>query len=131
MLAEATGAAFHVKTSGTSYLEALRVIAEADPYLLREILPVARNRFATDRRTYALSEGAGVPQDRMIADAQLAALLDDPGARQGLHVTYGAVLTHGRIAPALVHALETAADPYADALERHLTRHLLALDRAA
>ena len=105
----------HVKTSGTSYLEALRVVAATEPDLFRAILAVARARFDVDRASYELSLGAGVPVD---AD------LDDPGARQGLHVTFGAVLTHPDLGPALLATLDTHADAYADALERHLGRHL-------
>jgi hypothetical protein len=120
LLAEETGGVLHVKTSGTSYLEALRVVASADPELFREILAVARARFELDRASYELSAEAQVPP----ADGDLAALLDDPGARQGLHVTYGAVLSDARVGPALVATLNDAADEYARVLEVHLGRHL-------
>lgn len=108
----------HVKTSGTSYLEALRVVADAEPELFRAILDVARERFAIDRASYELSPAAGVPDH---AD------LNDPGARQGLHVTFGAVLSHPVVGPALLAALDTHAESYGGALERHLGRHLEAL----
>jgi hypothetical protein len=120
LLAEETGGAVHVKTSGTSYLEALRVVAEADPDLFREILAVARARFELDRSSYELSAEAHVPA----AADDLAALLDDPGARQGLHVTYGAVLSDPQVGPAVIAALNGAADEYARVLEAHLGRHL-------
>jgi hypothetical protein len=108
----------HVKTSGTSYLEALRVVRAAEPELWRSILDLARAQFAADRASYELSEGAGVPDDGN---------LDAPEARQGLHVTYGAVLSHPQIGPALLAALDQHADAYSEALQRHLGRHLEAL----
>ena len=120
LLAEETGGTLHVKTSGTSYLEALRVVAVAEPDLFREILAVARARFELDRASYELSAEAHVPSD----DEDLAALLDNPGARQGLHVTYGAVLSDAQVGPALIAALDDAADEYARVLEVHLGRHL-------
>lgn len=120
LLAEESGGILHVKTSGTSYLEALRVVAAAEPDLFREILAVARERFELDRASYELSEEAHVPP----GDRDLTALLDDPGARQGLHVTYGAVLSHSQVGPALIAALNDAADEYARVLEVHLGRHL-------
>ena len=123
LLAEETGGAVHVKTSGTSYLEALRVVATAEPDLFREILAVARARFELDRASYELSPEAQVPA----AAGDLAALLDDPGARQGLHVTYGAVLSDAQVGPALIAALNDAADEYARVLEAHLGRHLILL----
>lgn len=108
----------HVKTSGTSYLEGLRVIAAVEPELFRAILDVARERFSVDRASYELSDAAGVPED---AD------LDDPAARQGLHVTFGAVLSHPELGPAVLATLDSNAGLYGDALESHLGRHLTAL----
>jgi hypothetical protein len=120
LLAEETDGAVHVKTSGTSYLEGLRVVAVAEPDLFREILAVARARFELDRASYELSAEAHVPP----TNGDLAALLDDPGARQGLHVTYGAVLSDAQVGPALTAALNDVADEYAHVLEVHLGRHL-------
>jgi tagaturonate epimerase len=119
-IVEATGGSLHVKTSGTSYLEALRVIAGSNADLFREILTIAQERFGLDRNSYELSPSAHVPS----GEGDLAPLLDDPGARQGLHVTFGAVLSHPQIGPALLEALHDAADDYARALESHLGRHL-------
>jgi tagaturonate epimerase len=119
-LAEQTGGHLHVKTSGTSYLEGLRVIARTAPELFRELLNVARPRFELDRHSYELSPEANVPS----GDEDLAALLDDPGARQGLHVTFGAVLSHAQLGPAFLAALDAASDEYARTLEDHLGRHL-------
>jgi tagaturonate epimerase len=108
----------HVKTSGTSYLEALRVVAVAEPELWRSILDVSRAHFAVDRKSYELSPGASVPNDPD---------LDDPAARQALHVTYGAVLSHPEVGPALLATLDLHANAYAGALEGHFNRHLQAL----
>jgi tagaturonate epimerase len=51
-LARATRGRFHVKTAGTSYLEALRVAAIEAPELFREICDFSRQRYDTDRATY-------------------------------------------------------------------------------
>ncbi len=123
VLAEASSGNLHVKTSGTSYLEGLRVIAATEPDMFREILAIARSRFELDRDSYELSAEAHVPS----GEDDLAALLDDPGARQGLHVTYGAVLSDAKIGPALLAALEDASDEYTRVLENHLGRHLALL----
>lgn len=113
----------HVKTSGTSYLEALRVAALADEGLFNAILRLARERFATDRASYELGAGAGIPE--RVADP--AALLDDAGARQALHVTFGAVLAHPEVGPALLALLDANEEAYASVLELHFARHLVAL----
>jgi hypothetical protein len=115
---------WHVKTSGTSYLEGLRVVATADPPLFREILAVAGDSLARDRRSYAIAPTAGVPGAAALDDAALPALLDDPDARQCLHVTFGSVLADERLGPALRETVDASADAYADALERHFVAHL-------
>jgi hypothetical protein len=59
-----------------------------------------------------------------VPDADLPGLLDQPDARQVLHVTYGQVLTHPSLADRLLTALRTHPDVYAAILEDHFARHL-------
>ena len=51
LVAKYAGERVHVKTAGTSYLEALRVIADRDTALFRQILDYSRARFETDRKS--------------------------------------------------------------------------------
>lgn len=84
----------HVKTAGTSWLEALRTIAMADPSLLREILNFARDNYEVARQSYHVTgQLAKVPSAEQCTDAQLRALFDQHDARQALHVTFGQVLS--------------------------------------
>jgi hypothetical protein len=108
------GARVHVKTSGTSYLEALRVVAQHDPPLFRRLYDLARERFPEERASYAVT----VDEDRLPAAER--ATLDDPDVRRVLHVTFGSVLADGALAGRVAELREE----YAAALERHLTRHL-------
>ena len=54
-LARATQGQFHVKTAGTSYLEALRVVARHDEPLFRRIVEFAREHYERDKATYHVS----------------------------------------------------------------------------
>ncbi|MGE5359850.1 MAG: tagaturonate epimerase family protein, partial [Bacteroidales bacterium] len=84
----------HLKTAGTSYLEAIRVIAKRDAALFREIMQFAIDRYETDKASYHVSAELGkVAKLAGVADAQLPSYLDDFHARQVLHVTFGSVLT--------------------------------------
>src|SRR5918911_1856233 len=47
MAAHQTRGLVHLKTAGTSYVEALRTIASLDPALFRELYGVAREQFET------------------------------------------------------------------------------------
>ena len=86
-------AAVHLKTSGTSYLEALRVLSLHDPDLLRRIYTLALNRLAADRASYQLSVDADtLPAPDALRNGQLPALLGNEGTRAGAarHVRLGA-----------------------------------------
>ncbi len=48
----------HLKTAGTSYLEALRTVAAVDPALFRAIYAFARERYDTDKASYHVSARA-------------------------------------------------------------------------
>jgi hypothetical protein len=84
----------HVKTAGTSWLEALRTIDASDPALFREILDCACANYDNDRKSYHVT--ADVKRMRSTKDyseMELLGLLSDDNARQILHVTFGSVLS--------------------------------------
>jgi tagaturonate epimerase len=121
----------HLKTAGTSYLEALRTIAPLDHVLFREIYAFARERFESDRASYHTSASlarAPLPQD--VPDADLVKLLDQSDARQILHITFGSVLrekgsaSHWRFHERLMDLLRIRAEEYAHNLEAHFVKHL-------
>ncbi len=126
------GDLLHVKTAGTSYLEALRVVLRVNPPLFAEIARYCVDRFETDRASYHISTS---PEDiaRLPAPADRgaeAAYLGSDAGRQLLHVTFGSVLTRGNTAQgrpfkeAILEALESHADLHKDVLTQHLGRHL-------
>ncbi len=113
----------HLKTAGTSYLEALRVVAQIDPPFFRRIVSFARAHYERDRVTFHVSADLNrVPEPDALTDSQLLALLDSFDARQVLHVTFGSVIVAFRTPILdLLRAHETA---YAETLARHFARHL-------
>jgi hypothetical protein len=118
----------HLKTAGTSYLEALRVMASVDPALFRQVMRLACDRYAEDRRTYHVSADLRkVPPVEMMTDTDLPALLNHFDARQALHVTFGSVLD--QFNAALRAMLHTHSAAYHAALKTHFDRHLAALRR--
>jgi tagaturonate epimerase len=91
LIAEATKGVVHLKTAGTSWAEALRVIANNDPDLMREVLALALDSFEANRKSYHLScDPTKIPTDP--TDEEVAQLMTRVDSRQVLHVGYGAIL---------------------------------------
>ena len=139
--ARASRGRFHVKTAGTSYLEALRVVARHDEALFRRIIRFGRGRYDTDKATYHVSATvAGVPPAEAVDDAtELEHLylelwdrvpagngFTQPG-RQILHCTFGSTLRDAELGPAIVAVLHAHPDTYCEVLADHFARHLGAL----
>ena len=121
----------HLKTAGTSYLEALHTIAPLDPAFFRSIYIFARERWETDRASYHVSaDRARAPLPKQVSDADLSALLDQFDAREILHVTFGSVLTargtdgQFRFYDRLMQLLRENPAAYASNLEKHFLKHL-------
>src|SRR5262249_43709292 len=67
----------HLKTAGTSYLEALHTIAQIEPDFIRSVYEFARQRYETDSATYHVSarlDRAPLPSN--VTDADMPALID-------------------------------------------------------
>ena len=113
----------HVKTAGTSYLEALRVIARQDPALMRKMLDLAQQNFEKDRKSYYVDcRPERVPASDQLTDEQLPGLLEQFDSRQLLHVTFGSILDeYGDDLLAFLSGHEAA---YREGLEQHFARHL-------
>ncbi len=121
----------HLKTAGTSYLEALRTIAALDPAFFRAIYVFARGRYETDRATYHVSAQLDrAPAPESLADADLPTLFEQFDARQILHVTFGSTLIaknadgKPQFADHLLGLLRAHPEDYAVNLERHFVQHL-------
>jgi len=130
ILAEAARGAVHLKTAGTSYLEALRAVSRADVELFREVAAVARARYDDDRRTYHVSGSASdVPEPDGITPKSAGPLLDHVGARQVFHVTYGSVLDApatggGTLGERIRGCLDANEELHWEIVARHIERHL-------
>ena len=121
----------HLKTAGTSYLEALRTLAALDPEMFRAIYAFARERYETDKATYHVSaELAKAPGAADVPEHELPALLEQFHAREILHVTFGSVLKETnpdgslRFKDRLFSLLRANPESYAANLEKHFVKHL-------
>lgn len=132
------GDLLHLKTAGTSYLEALRVVSRTAPEVFADLCAYSRERFDADRKSYHISTtqaevDALPPFSRGALDESI--YLDERVGRQLLHVTFGSVLKLGvdtrgrRFKEGILDALHQNPDMHLDFLESHFDKHLGMLSR--
>jgi tagaturonate epimerase len=121
----------HVKTAGTSYLEALRTISMVEPALIREILDFSREQYETARQSYHVTARLDrVPISKACTDQQLQDLFNQHDARQVFHVTFGQVLSTrdalGRLLfrDRFMACLNEHEDVHYENIIRHFRKHL-------
>lgn len=130
IVGELTRGRFHAKTSGTSWLEAMRLVAMTSPALYREIHAFALEHFAEAKRYYHVTTDlTKVPALDTLPDDALPALFDQNDARQLIHITYGYILNASddlgeRFRPSLYELWRTHQETYSNLLARHIGRHL-------
>ena len=122
---------FHIKTSGTSWLEAIRIIAKADPSLYRKVHKYALSVFDEARQYYHVSGNpAAIPAVDSLSDEDLLKLFDNNDSRQLIHITYGLILNKKNPDGAftfrdpLYNIWRQSEELYAQALGQHIGKHL-------
>jgi hypothetical protein len=118
LIANYWGERIHVKTAGTSYLEALRVLAKCEPALFLKIYLLGMERYEADKKSYHVSADLALLSDTK----DLPSLLNDFHAREVLHVTFGSALT--QFGPELKQALVKHETVYLEGLQVHFEKHL-------
>jgi len=118
LIAKYWGERIHIKTAGTSYLEALRVLAKHESDLFLEIYTLGRESYEIDKKTYHVSADLNLLPNTN----DLPSLLNDFHAREVLHVTFGSALT--RFGSEINSALMKHTDAYRAGLELHFEKHL-------
>lgn len=121
----------HVKTAGTSWLEALRTIAASDPMLFGELLDCARENYDNDRKSYHVTAETGRTKPaKDYSKTELRDLLSDDNARQILHVTFGTILSKkdegGKylFKDRIMQCLRDHEDVHYQFLVKHFKRHI-------
>lgn len=128
---------FHLKTSGTSWVEALRVAAISNPALFRRMAAFARQSFEAARQYYHVTASLeNLPNLEIVQDTQLPDLMDMPDFRQVMHITYGFLLqakdSQGNdvFRKELYQTLDQHRDILDEVIAKHIFRHLEKLGAA-
>jgi hypothetical protein len=120
-----TGMRLHLKTAGTSWLEAVRVISENDPELYRLMHKCALANFNDMLRLYHITADINkIPNVDVMLDSELPRLMEMNEARQLLHITYGPILHDKIIRPLFFAAMHKFEKQYCEKLKAHFEKHL-------
>ncbi len=131
ILAKTIKGSFHVKTAGTNWLEAVRLVALKDPALYRRMHAHALKRFPDAKKFYHVT----TKPDRITAleevqDSDLWRYLEDDNTRQVLHITYGYLLRdlneqgESLLGDELFDLLGREEEGYRSLLAKHIGKHL-------
>jgi hypothetical protein len=122
---------FHVKTAGTNWLEAMRIVATADPGLYREVHNYALSAFDEARKYYHVTTDLSkIPDANTLKDDELPDLFNRNDPRQLIHITYGLILNKKNsdgtftFRDRLYKLWKANEDLYAQALLKHIGKHL-------
>ncbi|WP_117161498.1 tagaturonate epimerase family protein [Paraliobacillus sp. X-1268] len=130
-IGEHTNGLLHIKTAGTNWLEAVRVIAAINPELYRRMHVHALEHFEETLQYYHITPNLDTiaPLEEQ-TDELLPAYMNHDAARQLFHVTYGILLTakndQGKFLfkDAFFQTLNENEDAYRQALVKHIGKHL-------
>jgi tagaturonate epimerase len=133
-MGELAGEGLHLKTAGTSWLEAMRLIAGKVPPLYREMHQYALSVFYEATKLYHVTTDLGkIPKLERMKDKDLPKLLNQDDSRQLVHLTYGYLLNaKGQDGKYLFRdrffqTLIDYEEEYSVLLEKHIGKHLASL----
>lgn len=126
-----TKGVLHVKTAGTNWLEAVRVIAKVNPGLYRRMHQYAFEHLEEALKYYHITPDLSTikPLDS-VSDADLPEYMNNDAARQVIHVTYGILLTAKDEAGKFLfkdefyQTLNDQEEEYRQALVSHIGKHV-------
>lgn len=120
-----TGGHVHVKTAGTNWLEAMAVIAEADPALYRRAHKFAvAHRSEAEKYYHVSTDVKEIPDIDLQGDAYLPEYLRLPASRQTMHIAYGLLLAEEWFREGFFQVLDEGEEAYYARLEAHIGKHL-------
>lgn len=131
IISKHTEGLFHLKTAGTNWLEAVRVLSKHNTKLFREMHAYAFEHFPEAQAYYHITPDLESikPLDE-VSDAELPEYMNDRNARQVWHVTYGVLLTavdeEGKrlFKPDFFANMDEFEDEYRASLVEHIGKHL-------
>lgn len=134
IVGKVTEGEYHLKTAGTNWLEAVRIIAARNPALYRRMHKFALENLEEAKKYYHISaDPSNIPDIDSLADSELPVLMDKDDSRQVLHITYGLILKAKNqdgtytFKDEIYSTLHKYEQDYYNSLINHIGKHLSGL----
>lgn len=121
---------FHLKTAGTNWLEAMKLVAMKDPQLYREVHAYALTAFKAATAYYHVTtQLSRIPSLDTLKDSELPDLFKHNDSRQLIHITYGLILNEKnadgsyKFKDRLYKLWRKYREEYAELLYKHIGHH--------
>lgn len=125
IIADETKGLFHLKTSGTSWLEAVRVIAQKAPDLYRRMHRLASEHLEEAMSYYVVKcDPSRIRSVDKVTDDELPWYMEQEDSRQLMHITYGIMLKDEKIRDEIYEFLKRNEKAYELQVKNHIERHL-------
>ncbi|HOJ92583.1 MAG TPA: tagaturonate epimerase family protein, partial [Dictyoglomaceae bacterium] len=111
---------FHIKTSGTSWLEAVKTIASYNPDLFLDLYEIALDDLEESKKAYKVDiKREDFPKE---IKEELLAFLERKEVRQLFHISYGVLLDYKR--NEMFKVLNDHEKEHYDFVEENIRKHL-------
>ncbi|MBT3274805.1 MAG: hypothetical protein HN368_16740 [Spirochaetales bacterium] len=115
----------HLKTAGTSWLEAIRTIVKADPDFYRVMHKKAYQHFGEATKLYHITADLGkIPALDRVKDSDLGNYLIQDESRQLLHITYGGLLHDKDVRDKFFSTLAVHENLHYKTVAAHIEKHV-------
>jgi hypothetical protein len=120
LLAKAGMGCFHIKTSGTSWLQAVKVVAEKDASLFADMYSLCCRKLTESKKAYHVD----ITPEHFPAEplGDIAAFYARPEVQQLFHISYGALL--GEYRDRMLAVLRDSEEEHYANVAGHIDRHL-------
>lgn len=115
---------FHIKTSGSTWMESLRTIAQCNPDLFRLILGITYDQIEENSKAYYIKLDNKKIQ-RLLKAKHPEELIEEKETRQLLHVSYGTILEMYR--KDIIRVLNKNEEKYTINIKNNYKKHLESL----
>ncbi|HOC02416.1 MAG: hypothetical protein BWX89_00355 [candidate division TA06 bacterium ADurb.Bin131] len=121
------GEMFHIKTSGTSWIQAMKTIAAIDREFFVECIDEFIRQFEKNSVSYEISADISRINMNEIKTGNIDELFSDRNLRQLIHISYGTVLgcdTKNKLRNNFYDIIRKNLDMYVQFVEEHLKKHI-------